>query len=567
MKDTKGLLTATVISIVILLGWQVFYTWPKQRELIRQEELKKKEAAVAQKPLVMPAQQSTAESLQDRKSIIAEGGRVRINADRLQGSISLKGARIDDLTLVEFRQGLEKDSPQVVLLSPSGAKDLYFAETGWLGDNIDLPGPNTIWKASSSTLTPKQPITLSWENRQKIRFSITIEIDDHYMFTLKQRVENNSGIEISLHPYGLINRIHHDATAYYVLHEGVLGVLSGTLEEITYATLKEEKNKELKTIKGGWMGITDKYWLTAFIPQTDKFDVKYSYSQKDGTDRFQADYRGEKIVIPSRESKEIKTLFFAGAKKLDLIEDYAKLYNIRLFDRAIDFGWYYFLTKPMTKLLKYFYEHVGNFGIAIMILTVLVKLVMFPIANKSYHSMSKMKLLHPEMMKLRDRYKDDRTKLNQEVMELYKREKINPLSGCLPLFIQIPVFFSLYKVIFITIEMRHAPFFGWIKDLSAQDPTTIFNLFGLIPWHPPAFMMIGLWPLIMMITMIFQQKMNPAPNDPVQAQMMRLMPFVLLFVFASFPAGLVIYWSWSNLLSIGQQYIISRGIKLKGRKK
>lgn len=379
------------------------------------------------------------------------------------------------------------------------------------------------------------------------------------MFTVSQRVENTGTEPVSLYPYGLIRRWDTPPTAgFFILHEGPIGVLGGTLEEIDYDDLQEDGDIELPS-DGGWLGITDKYWLTALVPdQESTLTANFRHSLSDGQDRYQVDYLRNQIRLSPGNTIEVVDRLFVGAKEVSLLDQYREDYGIPLFDRAVDFGWFYFLTKPLFYVLHWFYERVGNYGVAILLLTLLVKILFYPLANKSYRSMSQMKKLQPEMMKMREQYGDDKARMNQELMALYKKEKVNPMSGCLPIVVQIPVFFALYKVLFVSIEMRHAPFFGWIQDLSAPDPTTVFNLFGLIPWDPPAFLMIGVWPLLMGATMLLQQRLNPQPADPMQAKIMMMLPLMFIFLFATFPAGLVIYWTWNNVLSIAQQWVIMK---------
>ncbi len=564
MSESKNLLLAAILSFAILFGWQYFYERPRLEQAQRIAALKQKETAT-QKPAVAPLPPMT------RQEAVNQGGRVHISTAQLHGSITLKGLRFDDLTLANYHTSIDKDSPEVSLLSPSNTTDAYFAEFGWLAtDNtIIVPDASSVWTADKNTLHAGETVTLTWESPQGLRFTSAISLDEHYMFSVAQSVTNSSGQNVTLLPYGLLNRNWHaDHHPFYILHEGPIGVINNILTEEKYADLKERHNKEFDESANGWVGITDKYWLTALVPDKSLvFKTNFSHSQKGEHDKFQVDYLGKGRAIAPGEKISLEHHFFAGAKKVSLLDHYADTLNIPLFDRAVDFGWFYFLTKPMFKALQFFHSHVGNFGIAIMLLTVFVKLLMFPLANKSYSSMSKMKALQPELLKIRERFEDDKVQLNKEVMELYKREKVNPVSGCLPMLVQIPVFFSLYKVLFVTIEMRHAPFFGWIHDLSAPDPTSIFNLFGLIPWQPPAFLMIGALPLIMGVTMVLQQRLNPEPSDPVQAKVMKFLPVFFIFMFHSFPAGLILYWAWNNTLSFLQQWVITRDVRTEKKAK
>ncbi len=546
----------------ILLGWNYFYERPlmeaKRAEMLAQQAQQKSVtpvvSAVAEKPKLVSPDQA-----------LRESPRVQIKSPTVRGSINLRGARLDDLLLEGYRETPAKDSADVVLFSPAGTEKVYFAEFGWLGEGA--PDGASIWRADGNELTPEKPVTLRFVNPRGVTFSIKIALDEHYLFTLTRRVENASGTAVTLSPYGLLSRARPDAEHFFILHEGPIAVMDGVLKEAAYHELKEDKKHE--AAGQGWLGITDKYWLAAMIPN-DKMQASATYFSNNG-DHYQVDYTAKPVAIAAGGNTEEVTHFFAGAKKLSLLEGYQEKLGLKLFDRAIDFGWFYFMTKPMSQILNWLYSHIGNFGLALMALTVLVKLLMFPLANKSYHAMSKMKLLHPKIVEMREKFGDDKVKLNQAVMEFYKKEKVNPVSGCLPIIIQIPVFFALYKVLFTTIEMRHAPFYGWIHDLSAPDPTNLFNLFGLIPYDMPAFLHLGIWPIIMGATMIIQQKLNPPPSDPVQAKVIGLMPYFFVFIFAKFPAGLVIYWSWSNLLSILQQWFImgqeQRSFLLRNKRK
>ncbi len=510
-------------------------------------------ASTSNAPAASPAQ--TAES---REAALAEQPRVKIDTPRLHGSIDLLGARLDDLTLANYHETVDPKSPEVVLLTPPGTEDPYLAEFGWVAASPEtkVPGPQTRWTASGGPLSPTNPVTLTWDNGQGLVFTRTISVDPNYMFTVHDAVRNTGNMPLKLLPYGLISRTGTPHVAgYYILHEGLIGYLGGSLQEVKYSSLSPTTPLDY-TSTGGWLGFTDKYWLTSLIPpQNEAVKARFTHTLEDGVDRYQVDYLGPEVTVAPDGTVESSARFFAGAKEVNLLDAY-KDSGIPLFDRAIDFGWFYFLTKPIFLVLQFFYQILGNFGLAILLLTLCVKLLFFPLANKSYNAMSKMKLLQPEIQKLRERFPDDKARQQQEMMALYKRVGANPLAGCLPIVIQIPVFFALYKVLFVTIEMRHAPFFGWIRDLSAPDPTSFANLFGLLPFVPPHILMIGAWPLIMGLTMFLQQKLNPQPVDPVQARMFMLLPVVFTYMLAAFPAGLVIYWAWNNTLSIGQQWAI-----------
>ncbi len=500
-----------------------------------------------------------AQAAQSRAAAIAGQPRVKIDTPRLHGSIDLVGARFDDLTLATYHETVNPKSPEVVLLSPSGTANPYLAELGWVAADpgtVPVPGPQTLWKAEGGALTPSHPVTLTWDNGHGLIFTRTISIDPYYMFTVKDAVRNTGSAPVELLPYGLVSRTGTPQVAgYYILFEGLIGYLDGSLQEVKYTSLSPGQPDEYSST-GGWLGFTDKYWLTSLIPaQTEPIKARFTHNLENGVNHYQTDFLGPKITVAPDATSATSTRFFAGAKEVDLLNSYADA-GIPRFDRAIDFGWFYFLTKPIFLTLQFFDHLLGNFGLAILLFTLCVKLLFFPLANKSYAAMSKMKLLQPEIKKLRERFPDDKARQQQEMMALYKRVGANPLAGCLPIVIQIPVFFSLYKVLFVTIEMRHAPFFGWIHDLSAPDPTSFANLFGLLPFTPPSILMIGAWPIIMGLTMFLQQKLNPQPVDPVQARMFMILPVVFTYMLSHFPAGLVIYWAWNNTLSVAQQWVI-----------
>jgi YidC/Oxa1 family membrane protein insertase len=571
MPDQKNLILAIVLSVTIILAFQYFYELPRIQQSPRQQEVVTSEQPAAPAPAPgtlaptppgVAAPASTAQMTPEAaRSAALEGSeRVGITNPRVVGSLALTGGRLDHLVLSNYRQTIAPDSPDVILLSPPGAPDTYFVEVGWVAaDGATVPGRETEWQADADHLTADQPVTLSWDNGEGLQFTREMAIDDSYMLSFTQRVENASDSAVTLHPYGLISRWGTPKTlGFYILHEGPIGVLNGTLEEIDYDDLIEDGDVQLAST-GGWLGITDKYWLTALIPdQASPITGTFRHTLTDGQDRYQVDYLGTPVTIPPGQSIAITNRLFAGAKVVEILDRYEAQYGIPLFDRAVDFGWFYFLTKPLFHVLHFFYGVIGNYGVAILLLTLLVKLLFFPLANKSYRAMSKMKQLQPKMVELREKYGDDKAKMNQELMGLYKKEGANPMAGCLPIVVQIPVFFALYKVLFVSIEMRHAPFFGWIHDLSAPDPATVLNLFGLLPITLPTFLAIGVWPLLMGATMLLQTKLNPQPADPVQAKVMMLLPLMFIFLFATFPAGLVIYWTWNNILSIGQQWAIMR---------
>lgn len=556
--DILNLVVALVLSTAILVGWQYAYEMPRQKEAQRIALLKQKEKKAQEKQVQAEA---PAESKKTRAELLAESPRVKLRSNHLHGSLALKGLRFDDLTLARYHEALDKNSPEVVLLSPGGEAQTYFAEIGWLasGDaSVRVPDKETLWQADADTLTPQTPVTLKWDNGAGLLFSAKISLDDNYMVSVQQQVSNASGKPVTLQPYAFINRAYtKDHPENAILHEGPLGVMGGTLQEFTYYDLASEQQEHLFEGTHGWVGITDKYWLTALVPGEGTVNARFSYYASKGQDRYQTDFQYAPTEIATGATGSVTTRLFAGAKEVRVLDAYAKQYDIPLFDRAVDFGYLYFLTKPLSLVLLYFYSHLGNFGLAIMLLTVFIKLLMYPLANKSYVSMNEMKRLTPDVMRLRETHGEDKMRMNQEIMALYRKEKVNPASGCVPMLLQIPVFFALYKVFYVSIEMRHAPFYGWVHDLSVPDPTNIFTLFGLLPWDAPSLLHIGVLPILMCLTMVIQQKLNPPPPDPTQAKVFAILPYVFLFLFASFPAGLVLYWVWSNILSIAQQKMIA----------
>ncbi len=602
MSDQKNLIIAIVASVLIMLTFQFIWEKPKmEAEKTRQLEAARitgPAGAPPKAPQTIPSaipttgpalgpQQATDSRRPSAPTTTAgalapqavapggpaipplgpviQGPRVALDTPQLTGSISLKGGQIDDVTLKSFRETIDPKSRLIRLLAPIGSAKAYYAEHGWVPGNksIKVPDSNTLWKASRQRLTERAPVRLTWDNGQGLRFVRTIAVDDNYMFTVTQRVENRGTKAVTLTPYALINRTGTpETTGFYILHEGPLGVFQGALEEIDYSDIVEE-HQISRDSTGGWIGITDKYWLTTLVPdQKEKVNARFLHWKAGKVDKYQVDFVGQPLRIAAGGSATTKSHVFAGAKQVKLLSGYSEKLGIHLFDRAIDFGYLWFLTKPFFYVLDFLFNLLGNFGLAILAITVMVKIIFFPLANKSYRSMSEMKKLQPKIKEMKERFGDDKKKLNQEMMELYRREKVNPASSCLPIVIQIPVFFALYKVLFISIEMRHAPFYGWVQDLSARDPTSIFNLFGLLPFAVPAFipdfLSIGIWPLIMGVSMFVQMKLNPAPPDPMQARIFMLMPIFFTFIMAPFPAGLVIYWAWNNLLSMSQQWLIMR---------
>ena len=607
--DQRNLILAIVLSVSILLGFQIFIEGPRieeQRALL--EAQKAQETAQATNPAApgqgaapvpgqsnggVPGQaivptpgavppgagapvagQPAAPRSISRSAVVAADPRIRIATSRVIGSIRLKGGLIDDLTLLDYRQTLKKDSENIVMLSPLGTENPYYAQFGWTTTTtgIILPDADTVWTADRSTLSVGEPVTLRWTNPQGIEFAKTISIDRNFMFTVDQRITNNGSQTAVIHPFGLISLTGIPETAgFWILHEGMIGVFDETLTEVDYDDLPDEP-RGIRNVEGAakWLGITAKYFATSLVPdQKTVNNGRFVHTAPGGKDKFQADYLAASQTLAPGQSAAFTTRLFAGAKEVRLLDSYEEKLGIPRFDRMVDFGWFYFLTKPIFYAIDYFYQLLGNFGLAILLLTVLIKIAFFPLANKSYKSMSRLKKLQPKMVEIRDRYKDDRQRQNTAMMELYKKEGANPMSGCFPILIQIPVFFALYKVLFVTIEMRHAPFFGWIQDLSAPDPLGLLLGFGLFQWDVPQSLQIvniGIWPIIMGITMFLQQKLNPQPADPMQQKIFMLLPIVFTFLLGSFPAGLVIYWAWNNTLSIAQQWVIMRkmGVSASG---
>ena len=580
MVDQKSVLIAFALSMVVLFGYQFLIVEPKmqaereRRELIEQQRADQEAAGLAGTPTDAPRPTGDAPTVPELAAgpglaapTPARGAkRIAIETPRLRGSLSTQGARLDDLLLADYFDELGEDADNIVLLQHTGTEQAYFADFGWAarGQGTALPTPDTVWTASADTLTPDRPLVLTWDNGAGLVFTRTIAVDEDFLFTITQSVENRTDGAVALAPYGLIARQSTPETSgFFILHEGPLGVFDETLKEVDYDELREDSTVNV-TSTGGWIGITDKYWLTALIPDQDiAFAGRFQHLLRNGGDRYQVDYLDAEQIVEPGARLAVTSHLFAGAKEVDLIDGYGAALDIDRFDLAIDWGWFFFLTKPIFYALDYLNKLTGNFGVAILLLTVGVKLIFFPLANKSYESMTRMKKMQPKMKALQERFKDDKVRMQQELMELYKKEKINPLAGCLPILIQIPVFFALYKTLFVTIEMRHQPFFGWIEGLSAADPWTPLNLFGLIPWDPPSFIAVGIWPILMGVSMYLQQKLNPQPTDPMQQKIFAFLPIIFTFILAPFPVGLVIYWTWNNLLSMLQQWVIMRRMGVK----
>ena len=551
MTDNRNFLLAIVLSALVLLGWSfVSETYFPTATAPTTRVVDGKQVALPQ-PQADPTADSPA-ALRDRRIVLAETPRVAIATPSLRGTINLRGARIDDLVLTRHTQDMRVGSPPVRLLSPAGAADAYFAGFGWTGEGTALPGPNTVWTATGDRLAPGRPVRLSWDNGQGQLFAIDLSVDDNYMFTARQSVANRGTGPVAVRPYSLVNRSRAAPDPdSWTLHIGPVGVFNGAADyETGFDTLAEVPERRIAST-GGWLGFTDKYWLTALVPdQRASVDAAF---RRTGQGGFQADASpAPSIVAPGRTSS-YGSRFFAGAKEIRLLDRYAEEGGIPLFERAIDWGWFRWFMKPIFYLLDWLFGAIGNFGVAIICLTIIVRGLMFPIAQRQFKSMAAMRVLQPKMKALQDRYKDDKPRLQQETLKLYQSEKINPLAGCLPIVVQIPIWYALYKVLLIAVEMRHQPFAGWIKDLAAPDPLTPINLFGFLNFAPPAFLAVGILPIIVGITMWLQFKLNPQPTDPVQAQVFAIMPWVLMFVMAPFAAGLQLYWATSNLLTIAQQ--------------
>jgi YidC/Oxa1 family membrane protein insertase len=603
MIDNRNTILAVILSGIVLIAWQYFYNVPQMERQRAQSQVQAELAKTTPQPTPSgtpptgnapapsdttpaAAPAATTAPVVSRDAALESAPRIKIDTPSVSGSISLKGARIDDLSLIKFRDTVDPTSPPIVLFSPSGTASPYYAEFGWVpasGATVKLPDQTTTWQQEGSgALTPSSPVVLKYDNGEGLIFHRTIAIDDRYLFSIKDEVNNIGNAAVTLYPYALISRHGTpQVSGYYILHEGLIGYLGDQgLQEYAYKKIDSDKRVSFK-VTDGWLGITDKYWATALLPDTSaQLQASYSSNQVGNIRTYQTDYLEDPQTVGIGGNASVNTRLFAGAKEASVVGinfpvggfgGYNRELSLNHFDLLIDWGWFYFITKPMFLALDFFYRLFGNFGVAILLVTVIVKLLFFPLANKSYASMAKMKSVQPQLAALKERYPDDKMKQQQEMMEIYKKEKINPIAGCLPVALQIPVFFSLYKVLFVTIEMRHAPFFGWIKDLSAPDPTNLFTLFGLLHFDPtqlPLFghyLALGIWPIIMGISMWFQMKLNPTPPDPTQKMIFAWMPLIFTFMLAGFPAGLVIYWAWNNTLSVLQQSFIMRrnGVKVE----
>ncbi|MGJ0502572.1 MAG: membrane protein insertase YidC [Methylocystis sp.] len=579
-ENTKNMLLAAALSLVFIGLWDYFYAFP---EMDRQRKSQSEQTRLAQTPKLGAPEQKTAAAPpvkaapKTRAEALALSPRIAIDTRSISGSIALKGARIDDVSLKNYRETVDPSSPIITLLSPEDGPSPYYAELGYLTAETEnapaLPTTETLWTADADRLTASRPVTLTWDNGQGLVFKRVISLDDEYLFTVKDSVENKAGKPITVYNYARVSRVGHPPSAgYAALHEGFVGVVGDSGQEVTYDKIEKEDNA-VKTFKGvgGWVGLTDKYWAAVVAPdQNAPMEARYA-SMGGALKTYQADTVSDPKTVAPGESSEATTFVFAGAKVVDVLDAYKENPGLKRFDLLIDWGWFYFITRPMFRLIDFLYKLLGNFGLAILAVTVIVKLAFLPLANKSYQSIAKMKAIQPKIKELKEKYGDDKHKFNMEQMELFKREKVNPASGCLPVIVQIPVFFSLYKVLVVTIEMRHAPFFGWIRDLSAPDPTNVFNLFGVLPFDPThvaifgPYLALGVWPLLMGVSMWLQMKMNPEPADEIQKTMFAWMPVIFTFTMGGFASGLLIYWTWNNLLSIVQQGVIMKraGVKFE----
>jgi len=577
-EDNRNLIMAVVLAALVLLGWNYFVAMPQERQaqLAHQAQLAQAEK---QKPVAQTQAVTGNVGHLSRAAALASGGaRIAVDTPSVDGSLRLKGARFDDLRFKNYHDTTNPKSAEIVLLSPEGTNYPYYAMFGWVaapGENVKVPDDSTPWKlVAGAKLTQTTPVELQWNNGQGLTFTRRIAVDDRFLFTVTDSVANSGGAKVTLFPYAYVARDGVPAEkGTWILHEGYVGVAGGSERDAGYDDFKDNKPPQTFQSTGGWLGFTDKYWMTAVVPpQNAAFEGTYRATQLDSTKAYQADYRLDGRTIAPGGTTSLTQKLFAGAKVLATLQDYEKKDGIVNLHYAVDWGWFWFFTQPIFFVLDVFYRYIGNFGIAIVLLTVLMKLAFFPLADASYRSMSRVKKLQPKVDQIRTQFAEDKVRQQQEMMELYKREKVNPVSGCLPMLLQIPVFFSLYKVLYVTIEMRQAPFYGWIHDLSAPDPTSLFNLFGLLPYSIPtalpelgflqgtalAIMHVGLWPIFMGITQWVQMKMNPPAPDPVQQRMFAYMPLIFTFMLSSMPAGLVIYWTWNNLLSVTQQYIMMR---------
>ena len=559
--DSKNVIAAISLSAMVIILYSIFFA-PEPKPINNNKNNITTEKNENNSESTTPSiKEKPSSDKVLREDALKLSERIKVENNNIIGSISLKGSTLDDITFKKYNTKLNSNE-NVVLLNPKSSENGYFVENGWstTNKNIEMPDGSSLWKViGNNKLAPNNPVKLQWINKQGLIFTNTYQIDDKYLFKLNQKIENKSDDIFDFYPYAqIIRNIKPNVTNFYILHEGLLGVFDETLQEEDYDDIEEEKFTAKAT--SGWLGITDKYWITAIVPEKNKkFTSEFE---------FENGYKANFIITDPYESKPKQIIsntvkIFVAAKEVDIIDGYAESENINKFDLAIDWGWFYFFTKPLFFIIDYFFKITGNFGISIILITACIRIIFFPLANYSFKSMAKMKILAPEMTRLKELHKEDKTKLQQEMMSLYKKEGVNPISGCLPILIQIPFFFAIYKMLFVTIEMRHQPFFGWIQDLSERDPTSVFNLFGLIPWDPPSFLLIGVWPILMGITMFVQQKLNPPPQDPIQQKIFMFFPLFLTVILAPFPSGLVVYWTVNNVLTMAQQWVIIKKTKVK----
>ena len=552
MDNQKNLLLAVVFSLVILIGFDFFFA-PNTNESDKKQLNENISEEIADKNIPTIDTSLVKKSNKNKSS----ESRIQFKSNRIEGSINLFGATIDDIILSDYFQTIEKKEKVRVLYKES-SNSPYFLRMGWASTDksIELPDKDSLWRASKENFN-NEKIKLEWSNNKGLKIIREISFDKNFMITITDQVINGTSETIDLTNFSYLRRKNYEPeNKFFILHEGPLGVFNDTLKEVSYDELQE--NKEIvESTTNGWIGYTDHYWQVAIFPDTNEsFKARFK-TLNNQRNSIQIDFINNNVKsVKPNENLISKSYVFAGAKEVPLIDNYIKQLNVNKLDLSVDFGWFYFLTKPLFYALNFLSIKFQNFGIGIIILTIFIRIILFPLANKSFKSMNSMRILTPEIQRVRERYKDDKQKMNQEMFALYREKKINPAAGCLPILIQIPIFFALYKVLFVSIEMRHAPFFGWIKDLSAPDPTSLFNLFGLIPWDPPLFLTIGIWPLLMGLTMYLQQKINPPPPDPIQAKIFMMLPFIFTFLLATFPSGMVVYWTVNNVLSIGQQYIL-----------
>ncbi len=570
--DKRNMIIMFVLAAIIWVSYDSFYLQPRREaaQAAQQKAQEQAQEAAIADGVHLPGASGSVQNIRPRDEVVAESARLKIDNGQIFGSLSLEGGRIDDIALHEYYETLDKKN-NVVLLSPAGTQHPRYAEWGWIAadSKTAVPDKNSRWRVAegdlSSGVKPDEIVTLFWENGAGLRFERDISVDDNVLITVKQRVINHSDKDVQLYPYSLLSQkgLPEDLFGRYIIHEGPIGYADGELTELSYKKIRKHPATEVKAAEG-WIGITERYWFTGIIPmQGEETTFRYLYTVPQNAmdrERYQTDAMGSARMIAPGQTAEVQNRLFVGPKKLSNLDFYEKDLSLPHFDLVMDFGMYYFLTKPYFYILHFFYNLTANMGIAIVMMTILVRAAVFPLANTSFRSFAALRKISPQMQEIREKYNDDKQKLQEALVKLYETEKVNPMAGCFPMLIQIPIFFALYKVLQISIEIRHAPFYGWVKDMSVQDPTTVFNLFGLIPWNPPSFLMIGAWPCLMLLFMLLQRQMNPPPQDKTQAMMINFMPFMMTFVMAKFAAGLVIYWTISSALSIVQQYIIMRGM-------